>query len=908
MVNLLNVIPRSPMQPALLFVSLLCLLSPLGHSNTQLERILGTSTNSSDYARKLHRLSDETERAIVHAGAGAMLLMNLLDDEIDFGGSDYWTAPIGTRGSTSIACALGGGIEATATRDDYRRVSGSMYFNNCVTTLGRISGEADFSHDDAVWTRQSNPKTAYALTITFRNVNVVSRDGRTYRATSGAAYCDSQVNHPLERYVVDPFTNYVTEYYYGRDDDRPLLSQYENFSGYTYGNDGWEVEDFSGRIKENIVEAKWSCDLKNASISVGNQTHLISDLKFSSSAPVYGDNSFINYHVSQGRADRLKKIGSGSAIAGGASDQGRFRHQEFGLLEVGSGVRYWGDWASTVVADDRYPAGARIEYVFFRNGNGGENYWSLEQANLVGGDYQARLGDLDENGTVDNYETLQSSFFLTRQKCALRADGDVTGTHYFEMDEENIPEPIKALRSNTACLDKNHWFVSSKPDGSFLASYQADDDLDGIDKYFDDDDDNDGVEDELDAFPTNPLETKDTDSDGIGNRSDTDDDNDGVRDEEDFFPLDPSESIDTDLDGIGNNSDVDDDGDDVVDSADAYPLISLQGRADSDGDGRPNDCDAVCQSTGMAADTDDDSDGVVDVLDAYPLVPLNGLTDTDGDGSPNDCDATCQNRGMTADTDDDGDGVVDIEDAYPLIPLDGLTDTDSDGRPNDCDTNCQNRGMAADTDDDGDGVLDKLDHFPLDRSEILDTDSDGIGNNADIDDDGDGLTDLEERKIGTNQLDSDTDGDSMDDGFEVKADLDPIDDSDCPRWFCPRIAPSVYLTQAPDFDLDGDGLSRRVEERLGTDFRRSDSDADGLTDGEEVALGSDPLNTDTDADGLTDRFEVELGTSPVLEDSDGDSMNDAVEISKDLDPMDSSDCPRWFCGGNMLPYIFAKPD
>jgi len=43
------------------------------------------------------------------------------------------------------------------------------------------------------------------------------------------------------------------------------------------------------------------------------------------------------------------------------------------------------------------------------------------------------------------------------------------------------------------------------------------------------------------------------------------------------------------------------------------------------------------------------------------LISLNGLTDTDGDGRPNDCDSDCQTLGMTADTDDDGDGYTDVE-------------------------------------------------------------------------------------------------------------------------------------------------------------------------------------------------------------------------------------------------------
>ena len=180
------------------------------------------------------------------------------------------------------------------------------------------------------------------------------------------------------------------------------------------------------------------------------------------------------------------------------------------------------------------------------------------------------------------------------------------------------------------------------------------------------DSDRDGIPDSDDAFKDDPTEYLDTDSDGIGNNIDTDDDEDGTPDSTDAFPLDKSETTDTDSDGFGNLYDSDDDGDGVADTSDAFALISLGGLTDTDGDGRPNDCDATCQNTGMTADTDDDADGVVDTADGFPLISLGTLTDTDGDGRPNDCDATCQSTGMTADTDDDGDGTADSSDAYPL--------------------------------------------------------------------------------------------------------------------------------------------------------------------------------------------------------------------------------------------------
>ncbi len=54
---------------------------------------------------------------------------------------------------------------------------------------------------------------------------------------------------------------------------------------------------------------------------------------------------------------------------------------------------------------------------------------------------------------------------------------------------------------------------------------------------FDPDSDDDGVLDGADAFPTDPSESLDTDGDGIGNNADNDDDNDGVPDDLDDYPL-----------------------------------------------------------------------------------------------------------------------------------------------------------------------------------------------------------------------------------------------------------------------------------------------------------------------------------------------------------------------------------
>ena len=85
------------------------------------------------------------------------------------------------------------------------------------------------------------------------------------------------------------------------------------------------------------------------------------------------------------------------------------------------------------------------------------------------------------------------------------------------------------------------------------------------------------------------------------------------------FPSDSAEWLDTDNDSIGNNADTDDDNDGLLDEADGYPLVAIGTLTDTDGDGRPDDCDNACTSLGMAADPDDDNDGVLDDNNTAPL-------------------------------------------------------------------------------------------------------------------------------------------------------------------------------------------------------------------------------------------------------------------------------------------------
>ena len=109
----------------------------------------------------------------------------------------------------------------------------------------------------------------------------------------------------------------------------------------------------------------------------------------------------------------------------------------------------------------------------------------------------------------------------------------------------------------------------------------------------DDDDDADGVLDELDDLPLDPTETKDTDQDTIGDNSDNcltvanldqlNNDGDDLGNACDAFVDDASETKDFDGDGFGDNQDPDDDNDSYADAIDVYPFDVTEW-ADEDGD------------------------------------------------------------------------------------------------------------------------------------------------------------------------------------------------------------------------------------------------------------------------------------------------------------------------------------
>jgi hypothetical protein len=116
-------------------------------------------------------------------------------------------------------------------------------------------------------------------------------------------------------------------------------------------------------------------------------------------------------------------------------------------------------------------------------------------------------------------------------------------------------------------------------------------DKDGMPNNLDDDDDQDGVPDQMDAFPLEPQEWKDKDMDWIGDNLDADDDGNGIGDDENKNDIADCQELDLDGDGVDRAKSV---------PWDAFPLNAKEWQ-DTDGDG-----------IGDNADPDDDNDGYTD--------------------------------------------------------------------------------------------------------------------------------------------------------------------------------------------------------------------------------------------------------------------------------------------------------
>ena len=273
----------------------------------------------------------------------------------------------------------------------------------------------------------------------------------------------------------------------------------------------------------------------------------------------------------------------------------------------------------------------------------------------------------------------------------------------------------------------------------------------------------------------------------------------------------------------------------------------------------------------FGADTGSDCDG-----NGIPDF-TEGTADSDGDGKQDQCDL-----------DNDNDGILDSEEGTGDLDGDGIPnyldlDSDNDGIPDAIEANggsapsgySSSTGRISGSDSDSDGLLDVVDNAPyvqygagststLPRG---DHDGDGYADYEDKDSDNDGILDVLEAGGTDSNGDGEVDGftDSNSDGYYDALTSSPlsIPNTDA-SW-----ESSHGLASLPNYlDLDSDN-----------------DEIDDLTEGySTVGLIIPTIITDSDGDGILDLWDSnDGGVAIVPEDTDGDGTPDYLDSDSDND-------------------------
>ncbi len=334
-----------------------------------------------------------------------------------------------------------------------------------------------------------------------------------------------------------------------------------------------------------------------------------------------------------------------------------------------------------------------------------------------------------------------------------------------------------------------------------------DTDDDGVWDAIDEDSDNDGLLDVIEA----PVWDEDLDEDGLINLRDPDADGDGVLDGIDnCWRLANAAQVDVDADDIGDLCD-----DEVVhpegfadggspDGGASQSLPTDAGEMALDAGGPLYELDIPDASAPPASPSDEDDDGVMLGQDNCPSVANTDQADQDSDGLGDACDP-----------DTEQDGVPNDEDNCPGVYNPEQQDLDNDGL-----------GDSCDTDRDGDGIIDGLDNCAyIFNPEQTDANNNNIGDACEggstpstgnavdgggataqtdagagmaPDQDFDGVADEEDNCIAEfnpeqNDLDNDGEGDACD--VDLDGDTVENENDNCP-----------YVANTAQTDSDADGM------------------------------------------------------------------------------------------------------
>jgi hypothetical protein len=229
---------------------------------------------------------------------------------------------------------------------------------------------------------------------------------------------------------------------------------------------------------------------------------------------------------------------------------------------------------------------------------------------------------------------------------------------------------------------------------------------DGKQLAYTDDEDGDGIPDQLDNCPTVPNhDQKDTDGDGVGDACDN------------CPTIANYDQSDINGNGVGDVCDADEDGDGVPDKDSSLNPLPVSAGGDNcpknpnpkqenmnaPGQASPPAGMTVFNTLGDACDPDIDGDGVANKTDDCPYLPDPGQSTPPSTPGCN--------------RDQDNDGISDSFDNCPTVY-----------NPDQSDINHNGIGDACDPDMDGDGVLNKIDNCPkVPNRDQRDTTGSGIG-------------------------------------------------------------------------------------------------------------------------------------------------------------------------------------
>ncbi|WP_324028161.1 gliding motility-associated C-terminal domain-containing protein [Maribacter sp. BPC-D8] len=415
-----------------------------------------------------------------------------------------------------------------------------------------------------------------------------------------------------------------------------------------------------------------------------------------------------------------------------------------------------------------------------------------------------------------------------------------------DADDDGIPDNVEAQPTTGYVVPANTFDVNGVDTNYPNGLRPEDTDTDLTPDYLDDDSDNDGISDVLEAGQgtlVDPL--ADADNDGLNDAFDDTPGND-VNNDLDTGAIATDNEDDTDVAEVDFRSVLDFDQDGIPDTVDL----------DDDNDGI-SDLD---EANGIDPSGDDDNDGVPNHSDDDPNDPLvgdvNGTTepafDFDGDGIPNHFDI-----------DADNDGIYDVYEAG-----NDALDTNNDGVIDGLDTGFE--------DNDNDGQADSSE-----TTSPINTDTTGNADFLDIDADDDGIPDNVEAQTTA--------------GYIVPANTFDVNgvDTNYPNGLRPEDTDTDLTPDYLDADSDNDGISDMLEAGQGTLVDPlADADADGLNDVFDDTPGND-VNNDLDTgaiatDNEDDADMAEVDFRDVL-DFDQDGIPDTVDLDDDNDGISDLD-------------------